>query len=156
MALTYDLTQVKNRDMSDKGLLVTQAVIFHTMTTRIWKVTDENASEHYARIHFCEADLGETMLTRGTDDPEHPQGKYLLTPADIVANIGVTTNVGYEQGRREWIRSVVARRNKWVDQWKDSEYIKEEDLHKYTYAEVRALLSKYADAYLAFREGVAS
>lgn len=157
MSLTYDLTAVKDRDMSDKGWMVTQAVIHHSMSTRITVLTDENASEWYARIHFLEAHLEETMLLAGSDDPAHPSGKYLLTPEDIRRNIGVRTNVGENTTRQQWIRRVVARHNDWAERNKDTQYsdIKRR-ARKYHYGEVRAYLAKYAESYLDHVEKVSA
>lgn len=140
MPLTYDLTAIKDRDMSDAGWLSTQAVIYHSMTCKMWQLTDENASEWYARIHFCEAVLGETML-------REKGAPYCLTPQEIRANIGVSTNEGHMYDRKDWIRQVVARHNAWVERW-GKDIPASDRNRKYTYAEVRDALSTYADEYL--------
>lgn len=155
MALTYDLTAMKDRETlheSDDQWLVTKAIIFHSMGVRLAELTDENASEWYARAHFQEHDLGETMLFAAQNDPPEsrkvregrPDG-YILSPEDIRLRIGITTNAWPNVARREWIRNIVRRVN-------ESQFYEQ----KYTYREVRERLSEYADAYLAHVSQVAS
>lgn len=145
MPLTYDLTSVKNRDRSEDGFIITKAVVFHSLGVRIWHITEENASEWYARIHFLERNLGETLVLRGKDDPtrEGNEHGYWLTPEDIRKHIGAQTNQGEDLGRKEWIRNVVARYNP---------HAESHGLKKYTYAEVRGMLAQYADEYLEYVE----
>jgi len=163
MSLTWDVsesTRLTDYDKTDEGFLFTRALTFHTMSIGQWQLTDENASEWYARIAFLERDLSETLIMASSNDakidPDRIVGKgdkrpagLALIPNDVWRHVGLRTNSGYDTPRREWIRQVVARHNDYAKRWGTDE----RPIKQWTYAEVREKLAEYADVYLAYADG---
>jgi hypothetical protein len=90
MALTTDLTRIKNRETvcftgegdSRRWTNTTQNIAFLTMTADIGEITAKNAEEFYCRICLISALYGDP-----SDTP------YGVSIEDIEAHIGLCTNV---------------------------------------------------------------
>lgn len=105
MSLDYNLTKIKDRDLSDEGWAVTQAIIFSCLNTGIGEITEKNAAEFYARMAICERVMG-PMLTSfdGGITPRY------ITPDEVRAHIGLHTNVAPEETRTKWLRRIIGGR----------------------------------------------
>lgn len=102
MALTWDLGEIADYesvcfivatepipdsgiDVGDKYLNpLTNALIWSTITVAIGKISEDNADEFYARLHFTELVVGPFLRKSG--EP------YYITPEDVRAHIGLQTN----------------------------------------------------------------
>lgn len=110
MALTWDLTKIKDHDTicfietetgevdeDGKPLVrlnpVTEALIWTTMGVGIGRITEDNAGEFYARAYIMERANGAMLTKQG--EPAY------LTIEDVQAHIGLSCNVSYET-RDEW------------------------------------------------------
>jgi hypothetical protein len=65
--------------------LVTEVLVFATMSTGINRITEKNADEFYARVDMLQRIYG-AFLYRGDGSDK------LLTPEDVQAHIGLATN----------------------------------------------------------------
>lgn len=71
---------------------VTNALIWHALNTGIGTITEANAAEVYARIHFVETVYGESLWTA--------DGPKAITPEDVLAQIGLYTNASFRDESR--------------------------------------------------------
>jgi hypothetical protein len=101
MSLNWDLTKIenyeelcwnKNEDDTVKLNVVTESLIFIGMAIGIGKISKENASEVYGRIAMYEKLFGATMCVFKGNGKE----QVFITPEDVYAHIGLSTNVGKE------------------------------------------------------------
>ena len=97
MPLTWDLTRIRdykttcwieNEDGTNRLNPVTEALIFMTMSVKLGSITEANADEFYARMHFVEQ-LGGPFLTKKGEP-------YWITAEDVHAHIGLVCNVTTE------------------------------------------------------------
>ena len=108
MALQWDLTKCENAEelRSDKEWPVTDAIIWYTMFTNTgWEITEDNAAEFYARIHFFEKVFGTALSHAGEDVGSVDR---FITPEDVHKRIGLKVNVG-PMVRRTWIAQKTKR-----------------------------------------------
>jgi hypothetical protein len=98
MALTYDLTAIKNHETAcfegEKLNPVTNTIIFYMMIVDLPAITEQNVAEAYARIAIYER-LTSHLSHNGAD----------ITLADVVAHIGLKTNTS-NASRAEWLKRV--------------------------------------------------
>lgn len=109
MALTYELGSIADweevcqivatEDQPMRGIKagdriqnpVTTSLIFATMSVGMGSITEENCSQFYSRIATYEALFGAFMY-RAQDHVGSPN----LTPKEVIAHIGLRTNVSKE------------------------------------------------------------
>ena len=101
MALTWDLGKIKNyeelcfstdEDGNEKMTPQTEAMIWLTMAIGMGNITEKNAAQFYARVHFYETMFGSFLVSFDDNGKKyHP-----ITPEDIVNHIGLHTNVSLE------------------------------------------------------------
>lgn len=84
MPLTYDLSEVKDRDLSDDGWALTQALIFATMAVGINEITEANADEFYARVTITDLVGGPWLLVDNK--------RSSITVEDVQKHVGLRTN----------------------------------------------------------------
>jgi hypothetical protein len=107
MALTYDLSKVKDRQQffpdTESGDLnpVTTTIIFGTMITGIGELTEQNAPEFYARLHLAEQLRG-PLAYNGHGEP------ITITPQYVKGHIGLKTNVFPKETRAAWLKRYVS------------------------------------------------
>jgi hypothetical protein len=70
---------------------VTEALIWATISVGIGEITAANAQEFYARLSTYERTTGAAFLRQPNDDGS--VSDYHITPADILAHVGLRTNV---------------------------------------------------------------
>jgi hypothetical protein len=118
MSLNWDITNVQNKDevcwiiasedYPTRGISkgskvlnpVTESLIFASMATGIGTITEENASEVYARISFIEKVSG-ALMYRG----EGWEGLPNITPEEVQAHIGLSTNASFkDETRAKWLK----------------------------------------------------
>ena len=98
MPLTWDLTDCEDYKslQTDDEWGITQTLIFCTMHTGIGHLTEKNADEFYARVHFLEQLNGGLILaTRNGKRIDRP-----LMPLDIKRRIGLRTNASFKDESR--------------------------------------------------------
>jgi len=94
MSLDWNLTKIQDYQSAcwvgegeDKRLNpVTEALIFSCILVGIGEITKQNAQEWYVRVHACEHASGAVLRTV-------EGGARFITPADVQAHIGLSTNV---------------------------------------------------------------
>lgn len=89
MSLNYDLTAVKDRDESEMGVAVTDALIWATMGVGMDAITEENKDEFFCRLHIYEQVFGSWISMRGDDGKAEP---YNMKYEDVCKHIGLKTN----------------------------------------------------------------
>lgn len=72
---------------------VTTTLVWASMQTGIGRITEKNAAEVYARVHFCEAVNG-PFLRRASGAPHE------ITPEEVQAHIGLSTNASFKDEPR--------------------------------------------------------
>jgi hypothetical protein len=101
MSLNWNLTNIKNyeelcwqknEDDTVKLNVVTESLIFIGMAIGIGKITEDNASEVFGRISMYEKLFGATMCVFNDKGKE----QVFITPEDVNAHIGLSTNVSKE------------------------------------------------------------
>ena len=109
MSLDWDVSNVKNYEtlcfeedprpsMAGSGLKrthpVTEALVYHCMGVGMRGITEANVDEFFGRVHFVELHQG-SSVKRPNPDGEGWEDRY-ITREDVVAHIGLTTNVTNE------------------------------------------------------------
>lgn len=94
MSLTFDLSKVPDEvkrypDDPQKINPVTEVLIWLTMTTTIWEITEENYQRAYVRIAAWERAFGAHLMESGDDGELRPRP---ITMEDVKAHIGLQTN----------------------------------------------------------------
>jgi len=107
MSLNWDTKNVKNgaevcfltatEDAPTQGITkgdrvlnpATSALIWHSLSTGIGTITEENAAEVYARISLVEKLHGASLMT-GQGDPRP------ITAEDVAAHVGLYTNASFK------------------------------------------------------------
>ena len=85
MPLNYDLQNVE-ADLDDKNVaMVSNALVWGTLSIAMGKITKENWKEFYTRCHMIETIHGAWLYDR--DGVRH------ITPKDVKSHIGLGTNV---------------------------------------------------------------
>lgn len=102
MALTWDVTDVLKRDRSDEGWVMTQGLIFTTMSVGINEITKDNVGEFFARTQMVERVDGRTCVQDSEGNP------VFTTLADVVRHIGLRTNAS-PLTRAQFLRSFSRR-----------------------------------------------
>jgi hypothetical protein len=110
MALTWDVRNVANSDevcwytaeaddpnhFIEKGKEylspLTNAFIWHSLSTGIGTITEDNAPEVYARISILEQVYGASLLTS--------EGPRPITMDDVTRHIGLKTNASFKDESR--------------------------------------------------------
>lgn len=84
MALTWDMTEVKARELVEHH--VSEAVIWHSMICGWgWQLTEKNVAKAWDRISFYQRLHGGIM--------QGPQGNIPLTRDEVYSMVGLRTNV---------------------------------------------------------------
>lgn len=73
---------------------VTQELIWNCLRIEMGEITEDNADEFYARVQFMTALRGSMW--------QMPNGDLKITPEDVVAHIGLRTNVPTVH-RQRWL-----------------------------------------------------
>lgn len=106
MALHWDVSKVLDRlekypPTEDSMNGVTYALIMLTMPMGMGQITEQNAAEFYARVHFYEK-LAGPMLRDGQGNDVY------ITAANVRDHVGLSTNVGLES-RAAWLKRMGPR-----------------------------------------------
>jgi hypothetical protein len=100
MSLNWNLSEIKEYkevcwstdNAGDKRLnRVTDTLVWATMFVDLGEITEQNAPQFYARVHFLEIIQGGAFLYDPGEDGK-PEDRY-ITLADVEAHIGLSTNV---------------------------------------------------------------
>jgi hypothetical protein len=76
---------------------VTEALIWLSISVKLYGITEKNAPEWYARIHFCEVfDAGGSAFLKAVDQETGETKPRPITPEDVRQHIGLKVNVGNE------------------------------------------------------------
>lgn len=118
MALTWDVSKIHDyenvtsivaeEDLPSYGVKagetmwnpVTTALVWHSLSTGIGDITEENADEVYARIALVEKLHGANLIRDG-------KPRY-ITPEEVRAHIGLTTNVFPVETRAKFLKRQAA------------------------------------------------
>lgn len=73
---------------------VTEAIVFHTVAISMGRITEANADEFYARVHFVEQHQG-SSVKKPAEVGGGWEDRY-ITLEDVKAHIGLTTNASNE------------------------------------------------------------
>ena len=85
MPLNYDLQNVE-ADLDDKNVaMVSNALVWGTLSIAMGKITKENWKEFYTRCHMIETIHGAWLRDK--------KGPRPITPDDVKSHIGLRTNV---------------------------------------------------------------
>lgn len=87
---------------------LTETLVMLSMATGIGTITEENASEVFARIRIIER-LNGPMLIRAEVDGVRPVGeKAFITEDEVAAHVGLSTNARYtDETRAKWLKRYV-------------------------------------------------
>lgn len=100
MSLNWNLKEIKNNEevcwrtdeVGDEYMnRVTDTLIWCTIFVSLGEITEQNAPQFYARVHFLERMQGGPFLHDPGEDGE-PEDRY-ITLADVEKHIGLSTNV---------------------------------------------------------------
>lgn len=91
---------VEHEDGTQSQNPVTYTIIMSTMSTGIGKLTQAKASDFYARLSVLNKLRG--PFVRDADGKPRP-----ITPEDILAHVGLTTNVFPEETQARWTRRIL-------------------------------------------------
>lgn len=113
MSLHWNLEQIEDHESvcfyEEDGELVmhpvTQTLIFMTVAVGMGSITAQNAPEFAARLDMLQK-LDGPMMNRMSDDGERET--FPLTTGDVIAHIGLVTNVAIET-RTKWLSRTVKR-----------------------------------------------
>lgn len=114
MSLDYTLSNIENWSevcLDDDGSLrpVTEVLIFTTMSVGIGEITEANVTEWIARLAITEAIDGGSIIA--------PDGQRSITEDEVIAHIGLSTNVFPALTRAQWLKQQIGRR---VDERKNT------------------------------------
>lgn len=103
MPLTWNVKQAADVDLilNDDQFGLTQTLILNTVNVGMGSITEKNADEFYARIHFLEQLYGNLLLA--TDKKTGKVVDRPITPEDVRLRIGLVTNVATES-RASFVR----------------------------------------------------
>ena len=123
MALTWDLTKVKDSDSicwieatednPNHGIVagekymspVTNSLIWSTIAVDLPGITEANAAEFFARIRIWETLFG-AFLIRAEVDGKRPEGAAaFITETEVLNHIGLTCNVS-PVSRAKWLKRI--------------------------------------------------
>lgn len=96
MSLRYDLRQIKDRDTSDKGFMVTEMIIWGCLDTHIGQITKANYEEWWIRYQTV------TQIA-------FPGTKNRISLEDVRNHIGLYTNVA-PKTRLQWFKAAIEPR----------------------------------------------
>lgn len=114
MSLDFNLSEIEDRDTvcwDGNGKLrpVTQELIWNTIRIEMGSIDEDNAAEFYARLRFMTALNGSMWMM--------PDGSGLIvTPEDVVAHIGLSTNVSTVH-RQRWLTRSTGHVMGLLDDW---------------------------------------
>lgn len=123
MSLNWDVTKVKNHDVvcfdagehEGRSLRVeTHCLIFATIGVGLGRITAANAEEFAARLNILQ-DLNGALMGNA-------EGEVRITREDVLAHVGLSTNVP-DESRSAWLKRVTAAKFAAADQ--KAKYVKE-------------------------------
>ena len=83
---------------------VTTALVWATIDVGLGRITAENAGEFFARLRHQELLFGAKLVRAVDENGERPEGTAaMITPAEVLAHVGLSTNVA-DESRSRWLK----------------------------------------------------
>lgn len=92
---------VKHEDGTESQNPVTYTIVVSTMAIGIGRLTRAKAADFYARLRVLDKLHG--PFVRDGDGKPRP-----ITPEDVLAHVGLTTNVFPEETQAKWIKRILS------------------------------------------------
>lgn len=110
MSLDFDVSKIENyqelttaeRNGTLRWHPVTEAIVYLSLTVQLQKITKENWRKWFTRARLYEKAFGTMLLSRGTEGEGLLPDALYITPEEVKAHIGLTTNVYPDKTDAQW------------------------------------------------------